>query len=77
MGEDSRLGLWTVRSQQDMISAVAGVKHKPSDNEVVGASAVISERRGMERDYRNHLVRIMDCCTVLDLIHSVICACIS
>lgn len=56
MGEDSRLGLWIVRSQQDMISAVAGVKHKPSDNEVVGASAVISERRGMDRDYRNHCV---------------------
>lgn len=53
-GEDSRLGLWIVRSQQDMISAVAGVKHKPSDNEVVGASAVISEWSGMERDYKNH-----------------------
>lgn len=48
-----------------MISAVAGVKHKPSDNEVVGASAVISKRRGRERDYRNHLVRIMDLC-ILD-----------
>lgn len=48
MGEDSRLGLQIVKSQQDMISAVAGVKHKASDNEVVGASAVINERRGME-----------------------------